>query len=311
MTLRPLVAIACVGAAGCSLLLPFDDLTDGARDAGTDGGAVHDATTLDAATDTGRSGEAASESGALDTGTVVVDAGDAGLDAPADAGALYPDGSWCATQPPGMELCDDFDFETPSFERWSSTEIDVQGTADFSDAAESPPHSFELNIPALNPNSFYIEALEKVVPGMAGAADLTISFSFQPAVPWDGAAGTPFILSIAQGPGAPRFALGLDVGTSGINFQEQDTEVDGGTSFSPLQYSSMPVQNGAWTRFVVDLGFATNTATVTIDGVPTLSLDLVGAWSAAASTTVYLGDWFVTTTPGFDVLYDDVVIRRQ
>lgn len=25
-----------------------------------------------------------------------------------DAGALYPDGSWCSTQPPGMVLCDDF-----------------------------------------------------------------------------------------------------------------------------------------------------------------------------------------------------------
>ncbi len=131
--------------------------------------------------------------------------------------------------------------------------------------------------------------------------------------PWRGTragAGTSIIASLTQGPGVPRYAIGLTVGQSGTVFQEQDTTLDGGSSFPATQSSSALLDTGHWTHVVVALDLAASTATLSFDGVQNAVLDLQGAWSASAVTTVYLGDWFIPQTSGFDVLYDDVVIRQ-
>ena len=94
-----------------------------------------------------------------------------------------------------------------------------------------------------------------------------------------------------------------------MNFREQVTAIDGDASFPPGGYLQM-VLPPTWTRVVVDMDFAAEKATLSFDGTVVLTLSLQGAWSATAATKVYLGNWYVTPTSGYDVLYDDVVIRQ-
>jgi hypothetical protein len=306
-----LLACSALASAACSLLLPFHDLDDGS---GADAGQGQD---TGPGSDGAPSPDSASahDAGAESAREGLVDgSGDASVDAPVEdtgTGPRYPDGSWCATQPPGMAFCDDFDFETTQFERWTRYEFDIGGSAGFSSTAESPPHAFELKAPALTANTFYIEALEQVVAPASASTGLVLSFSFRPALPWDaGGGGDLSIVSLTQGPGVPRYAVDVTVGQSGTALQEQDTALDGGSSFPAAQSSSLVLDGGHWTHVVVALDLSSSTATLSFDGVQNASIHLQGAWSTSASTTVFLGDWFIPQTSGFDILYDDVVIRQ-
>jgi hypothetical protein len=289
------LACAAPATGGCSLLLPWDELTGpgGPADAGhVEASDVEvqeaAATDRDAPSDSPGETEAASDGG-------------------------YPEGSWCAKQAAGAAFCDDFDFETTSFERWSSHEFQIGGSARFSTVAESPPHAFELTSGPITPSTYYLEVLQESVPPRAGATSISLSFAFEPALAWDAGGGQEMnVATISQGPGAPRSDVWLQLGPYGAVLLEQVTGADGGTSF-PRQSSSGVVPNpGHWTHVVLAVDFASLTANVTLDGVSVATISsLQGQWSAAAQTNVYLGNWYVPATPGFDVLYDDAVIRQQ
>lgn len=309
-----LCALACaaLGSGACSLLLPFGDLSAGAvsdggvQDATSGGDALPAEATVEAQApaDGGLEGEA--------------DGGDDASDAA--SGFHYPDGSWCSTQPPGMVLCDDFDFETTQFERWERHEFDVQGSASLSVHAESPPHAFALDMSSLTANTFFIEALEQDVAPASSTTSLSLSFAFQATFPWDedagegGLGGDGFMLAatLSQGPGVPRTAVALDFDPTGTSLREQLTAVDGGASFPSPQYAASTPEGGPWTHVVIDLDFASATATLSLDGVTVITLALQGAWSPSLTTTVYLGDWYIHSSgPGFELLYDDAVIRQR
>ena len=217
-----------------------------------------------------------------------------------------------------MALCDDFDFESSPLERWTRQQFDVLGSSGYSLTAESPPHSFSIHMPSLTANSYFIEALEKDVAPAASASALSFSFSLEPSFPWEdagegGVTGDGFMLiaNLSQGPGAPRTALSMDVEPTGTSLREQLTSADGGTSFPPPQYTSSVPQAGRWTHVVIDVDFASATATLSLDGAKVVTLALSGAWSASAATTVYLGDWYIHSTPSFELRYDNVIIRQR
>jgi hypothetical protein len=297
-TASALVAL-CAGAVGCSVLLPFDQLDDDPLDAA----ASLDVAPVDAPSP---SDAARSEGAAADAGSVS-DGEPTDAHASSDA-AVYPDGSWCAAQPTGMMFCDDFDFETVAFERWTSIVLQIGGSASFSNVAESPPHSFALNVPAVTPNTFYSEVLHESVP--ANGSSLSLSFALRLGVPWDADSATPYVTTVLQGPGLPRYSVGVMVAPDGFYAQEQIVD-DGGTTFNAAGPSSTVLGAGQWTQFALDVDFAARKATVTLDGQPAFTLSLQGQWSATATTDVYLGDWYVPTTPAFDLLYDDAVIRQK
>jgi hypothetical protein len=269
-----MLVLGAFGASACSLLLPFQELSDGT--------------------------------------TTPAEAGAEPLDAAGDAGP-YPDDSWCATQPPlGMTFCDDFDFETTAFERWTSQTFDVQGSASFSDVAESPPHSFQMSMPAITAGTYVEAVLEENVAADPSASSVSLSFSFQPAEPWDaGEGGDIYVAAFQQGPGIPRSAVALQMGPSGTSLSEQVTVLDGGSLFPPFQSSPFVPPAGQWTHVAIEMNLASSTATVSLDGAVAFTLTLSGPWSPSVSTRVYLGDTYVTATAGFDVLYDDAVIRRH
>lgn len=290
-----LLACAAPTVGGCSLLLPWDELT------GTGGAAD--------------GGAADASDASVGPPDVVVDRGDGapGGDASFDASdGGYPEGSWCAMHSAGAVFCDDFDYESTAFERWSSQEFQIAASARFSSDAESPPHAFELTSGPITPNTYFLEVLQESVPPLAGSSSISLSFAFQPAAAWDAGGGPEMnVATISQGPGAPRSDVWLQAGPYGAVLLEQVTGADGGTAF-PSQSSSVVVANpGHWTQVVIAIDFPSLTATLTLDGVQVAMLELQGQWSAAAETNVYLGDWYVPATPGFDLLYDDAVIRQQ
>jgi hypothetical protein len=267
-----MLAWAAPALGGCSLLLPWDELS-------------------------GQGGTP--DSGHTDASDAVSDGG-------------YPEGSWCAMQPPGAVLCDDFDFETTAFERWSSHTFDIQGSAGFSTTAESPPYSFELKSGAITPNTYYVEVLQESVMPLAGTTSVSLSFAFQPAVSWDaGGGGEMYVATISQGPGAPRSDVWLEFGPMGTGLYEQITGTDGGVAFPPQSWSGTVPNTGHWTHVALQVDLAAATASVTLDGVMVGMLSLQGAWSTTALTNVYLGDSYLAATPAFDLLYDDAIIRQQ
>ena len=119
------------------------------------------------------------------------------------------------------------------------------------------------------------------------------------------------IFSLSQGPGLPRSAVYLYVGLGGTQLFEQLTADDGGTSFPSQPWSPTVVEPGHWTHVSVDLDFSGPTATLSLDGTMLFTITLQGAWSASAVTDVYLGDWYITDSNGFDLLFDDAVIRQH
>ena len=119
------------------------------------------------------------------------------------------------------------------------------------------------------------------------------------------------IFSVSQGPGLPRSAVYLYVGSGGTQLFEQLTDDDGGTSFPSQPWSPMVLDTGHWTHVAIDFDFSVPTATLSLDGTTLFTITLQGAWSASAVTDVYLGDWYITSTSGFDLLFDDAVIRQD
>jgi hypothetical protein len=266
------------GAAASSLVLPFDQLAP--APGSSDGG---DASLSDAP----------------------LDQGDAGASA-------YPDGSWCASQPAGMVFCDDFDFETTAFERWNRYEFDIQSSAGFSPVAESPPHSFALTVPTINPGTYYVESLELDVAPDPTTPTLSLSFAFRPAAgPDAGQTADVYVAAITQGPGAPRYAAELQLGPSGAVLREQDTFPDGGVTFPPEVAAPNVAGADRWTHVAIDVDLASPAVTVSFDGTKIITDPLSGPWSPAERTTVWLGVWYLPAETAFGVLYDDVVIRRR
>ena len=303
--------LACAGLASsaCSLLLPFGALIRG--DASVEAG-IGDASP--------GSQDALPEGPAVDAVAHEGGAMDAGLEAmgeEASPGAGFPDGSWCATQPAGMALCDDFDFETPQFERWTRHQIDVLGSAGFSTTAESPPRSFSLKTGALTANTYVVEALEQDVPPTPSATAVSLYFSLRPTFPWTDADGGPIgdgfmlVAGVYQGPVIPRSAFALQFDPGGISLREQDTAEDGGSTFPPPVYAQGVPDSGTWVHVLLDVDLAAAKATLTVEGTKVITLDLQGTWSPSAVTTMVLGDWYIHGTPGFELLYDDAVIRQR
>jgi hypothetical protein len=296
------IAAATAAACACSLVTNIPDLTSGS---------TADASPQEASSDI----LAPQTDGALDA--------TAGSDAdaePADGsqdGSLdgaFPEGSWCAQQPTaGLILCDDFDYETLAFSRWSRAQFDVSGTTDFSHVHVSAPYSFEIAVPQHTSSSFFIETLQKDVAGNAGAASLSLDFQFQPVVLSDASTSAYMpICSLAQGPGAPRVGIAVQTGLDAIWMQEQITDSTGKDTFNTSTFSQSVPPLGSFTDVTLTIAFGPSpTATLRAQGTLILTLTLQGAWSPQVATVVYLGNWYTVSTPGYDLLYDDAVIRQQ
>jgi len=288
-----LAAMLVPGAAGCSLLIPLDGTTGGSRDAGAEAAA-------DDAGDDGATADAPDGDGARPV--------EAGGDA-----APYPPGSWCATQSlAGLTFCDDFDDETTAFERWTSARFDVAGSGQLSNVAKSAPHALDVNVPAYTSSTYFLEALQEHVHAEPASSALSLAYDFQAPVTTagDGGTGDLFVASIAQGPQAPRVAVALRIGPDGSALQEQDTDANGNNTFNDSGVGVSMPSPGTWAHVVFTIDFAGSTATVSFDGATALTLPLKGAWTAQADTDVYLGDWYLVSTPGFEMRYDDAVIRQ-
>jgi hypothetical protein len=214
--------------------------------------------------------------------------------------------------PQGLVLCDDFDHDTLSFSRWTTRDFGVLGSAGFSMTHVSAPYSLDINVPPHTSSTFFLEALEKDVPGSPAASSLTLDYQLQP-VSWPdaGGSGQIYTSSIAQGPGAPRVAVGLLTGPGGTVLIEQDTDATGQNTFNSSSIGFFPPA-GFFTHLTLVIAFgSTPTATLLNSGVTIITLSLKGNWQPATDATVFLGDWYLTTTPAFEILYDDATIRQQ
>jgi hypothetical protein len=300
---RVAIAAAAAGACACSLVTSIPDLTSGS---------TGDASTQEASAD----GLAPQTDGALDAdaGNHAETSLDASQDGPGDGGGGFPDGSWCAQQPTaGLILCDDFDYETLTFARWSRAQFDVTGSADFSPLHVSAPHSFEINVPQHTSSTYFVETLQKDVGGAASAASLSLDFQFQPVVISDAAGSNDVLVcAMAQGPGAPRVAISVHVGWGFMWMQEQITDATGKDTFNSSSFSQSSPPAGSFSDLALTIAFGTPpTATLRYEGTTVVTLPLQGGWQPQATTVVYLGDWYTVSTPGYDMLFDDAVIRQQ
>lgn len=308
---RAVLAIVTAGAGGlcaCTLLVGVpDNLT-----ATSSGDAASEVSAVDAT----RDGTPPSDSGPRgDTAT------DAHGDAHADTGGAdvveedagpYPAGSWCAMQSPqGLVLCDDFDHDTLAFARWTTQDFGVLGSSGFSPNYVSAPYSLDIHVPPHMASNFFLEIVEKDVPGSPAAASVTLDYQFQ-SVSWpDAGSGQLYTAALAQGPGSPRVAVSVFTGPTGTELQEQDTDSTGMDTFNTGMSTFVPPV-GSFSHLAVAVQFGgTPTATLTNAGTTLITLPLKGNWQAGTNTAVFIGDWYVTTTPGFEILYDDVTIRQQ
>lgn len=315
---RVVLAIVAFGGGGlcaCTLLVGVPGgLTGGSTGDASDDGPAGDAPVRDGP---------GAEGGPGDTGSPVEAGADTG--GPRDGGAdaaeagPYPAGSWCAMQPQqGLVLCDDFDQDTLAFSRWTTQDFGVGGSSGFSMTHVSAPYSLEINVPPHTSSTFFLEVLEQDVPGTLTQRSTSLDFEFQP-VSWPDAGADAdqtmtemYVASLAQGPGAPRVAITIFTGPGGTQLQEQDTDSMGNDTFNNGPWMAYTPPSGTFTHFTVSIAYGeTATAMLQADGVSLGTLQLTGDWLPTATTSVFLGDWYVTTTPGFEWLYDDAVIRQQ
>jgi hypothetical protein len=277
------------GAGGCSVLVSLD---------GTTGGAPHDAAP-EAADDVMQPADGADD---------VMQPADA-----ADAGR-YPPGSWCSKQPmAGLTFCDDFGPpETTAFERWSEVRFDVAGTGRLSNVAVSAPAALDVVVPPYASSTFFIEALVEHVQARPTSGSLSFSFDIQPPTPTgDAGLGDVYVATVAQGAqSGPRVAVSFRVGPGGGLLQEQITSATGSNTFNTGNPGATMPPMGSWSHVVITVDFAAKTASLAQGGTTSATLQLQGAWTAQADSDVYLGNWYVTSEPGYEARYDDAVIRQ-
>jgi hypothetical protein len=313
------MALAVLGmlAGGCSLLIDLAGTTGGSASGagseagreeggpGGEGSAPGDGAAPQADGD-GVRAEAGS-----DGGPVSADDG-AAADVSPDAGRPpYPPGSWCATNAPALFFCDDLD-DGALGSRWTGSTLQVAGAATLSTTnAHSPPQGFDIACPALMPSTFLTEALTESIPASSRVA---LAFDFDPLTfPADGQGGTLYLATMTQGPGTPRSAIQFRAGTALTDLQEQVILESGAIKVGTGQWESAThVQVGTWTRVEMDIDFTTSPATVALllggQSVATGTLD--PSWTRATST-FYLGDWYIPGEPAFHVAYDNVTIAVQ
>jgi hypothetical protein len=271
-------AVASLGivAGGCSLWVDLSGTTGG--DAGTN---VH----------------TPADGGTPADGTVPGDG----------AGFVYPTGSWCASNAPSLFFCDDFD-DGPLGSRWSGTTLQVAGAATLSTAnARSLPDGFDIDCPALMPNTFLLEVLTEAVPA---ASRIALAFDFNPLAFPSGQGGALYLATLTEGPGIPRSAIQFRAGAELTDLQEQIILSSGAIKTGTGQFESTTlVPLGTWTHVEVDLDFTASpvTATLLLNGRAAATGTLDESWTRAP-VTVDLGDWYIPTEPAFHVAYDNVTI---
>lgn len=272
---------ALTGALGCSVFYDLDRTTRGEASSPDGGGAPDAGGTSDGAPDTGVS----------------------------EGGPVTP-GAFCEGQTgANIILCDDFDKNT--FDpRWTKKELALP-RGELAPGGYSPPDAFHLVVEP-KPGRPSPDRLALVVDTAGAVRGLTAAFRVKP-VKFPSSTSSSFrAATIEQVPGDPTRDLSLILAeASPLTLEEQIDPPEEDAKFRTGTGSMSPAI-GAWTQIEIDVDFEPSPprAEVRVDGTVALDFSLTPGWSVG-KTRFLLGNFYIKDTTGFEVFYDDVVVRTR
>ena len=203
-------------------------------------------------------------------------------------------------------LCDDFD-KNDFDPRWTKKELALP-RAEIAAAGYSAPDAFHLAVEP-NPGRPSPDRLALVLDTTA-VHGITTTFQVKP-VKYPASSSNAFrVATIEQVPGDPTRDLSLILAeTAPLSFEEQIERPGDDADFRNGTGSASPA-TGTWTQIEIDVDFDAPRAKVRVDGVEALAFSLSSGWSSG-KTRVLLGNFYVKDTVGFEVFYDDVVVRTR
>lgn len=291
-----------VSGAGCTLLMPLDDLQgQGGGDAAPGDVAVEGSGDVGAETgpDTGSGADSAAGSEAASDSAM-------GTEARAEAEAEAAPGSYCASLSPQPSFCADFDqgpFNTgfPVLNEPGSGDLGAD-----SQYSVSAPNSMYAQIAQGASSGHTYAYAERSFTSTAAGADF--AFDIRP-------------VSVTANASAVMAKIGLDLGlptehalalvlSTNDGIEESFFAADGGEVF--LEHDFAPVlQVGQWTRIEIVLDLTHGTVAALADGTQVLAPSpLDASWPTSTSTlAIDVGFGYAnTTTSAWVARYDDVVV---